>query len=77
MATGQDLVIAVDASYRYIVEKDYGLFPIKVVNFGQTSRTLYATCNKEDKETLVWIFQNLKDEVEAVVNNRLEAGAII
>ena len=29
VATGQQMMLAVDASYRYVVEKDHGLFVVK------------------------------------------------
>jgi hypothetical protein len=74
-ATGQEMALAVDASYRYVVERDHGLFVIKCINHGQSAKHLaYAICNKEDEEAIKWIFESVKEEVERVVNGRLDNG---
>jgi hypothetical protein len=69
------MALAVDASYRYVVERDHGLFVIKCSNHAQTGKNVaYAICNKEDIEAIEWIFESVKAEVEQFVNERLENG---
>ena len=59
MASGQEMILAVDASYRYVVEKGHGLFVVKCINHAQSAKvTAYAICNKEDTNALTWIFDN-------------------
>ena len=76
LATGQTLVLAVDGSYRYVTERDHGLFIIKTLNHSQSAKTIaYAICNKEDKTALTWIFGAVKSEVERTVNGLIDSGA--
>ena len=73
--TGQQLILAVDASYRYVVERDHGLFVVKTMNHSQEGKTIaYTICNREDKDALKWIFLAIQAEVEAIVNNLIEKG---
>ena len=73
MATGQDMTIACDASYRYVTERDHGLFVVKAVNWAPSAKTIgYAICNKEDKNALEWIFRTLKMEIERIVNAKID-----
>ena len=77
MSTGQRLMLAVDGSYRYVTEKDHGLFIVKTLNHSQSAKTLaYAICNKEDKEALVWIFHAIKKETERIVNTLIQEDVI-
>ena len=73
--TGQQLILAVDASYRYVVERDHGLFVVKTINHSQQGKAIaYAICNREDKEALRWIFVTIQVEVEAIVNRLIANG---
>ena len=73
--TGQQLILAVDASYRYMVERDHGLFVVKTINHSQEGKTIaYAVCNREDKDALTWIFTAIQLEVEVIVNRLSESG---
>ena len=75
IATGQQMMLAVDASYRYVVERHHGLFVVKCINHSQSAKTIaYGICNWEDKEALVWIFRAIKDEIEDIVNNLVDKG---
>ena len=68
-STGQALMLAVDGSYRYVHEKDHGLFVVKTINHCQSAKTIaYAICNREDKTALTWIFEAIKEETERIVN---------
>ena len=74
-ATGQEIVLAVDASYRYVVERDHGLFVVKTINHSQTAKVIaYAICNREDEPALTWIFKSIKVEVERIVNRLIAEG---
>ena len=76
LQTGQQMMLAVDALYRYVVEKDHGLFVVKCINHCQSAKTIaYAICNREDKEALVWILQAIKDEIETIVNRLVQQGS--
>ena len=78
VATGQQMMLAVDASYRYVVEKDHGLFVVKCINHCQSAKTIaYAICNQEDKEALVWIFRAIKEEIEEIVNRIVDQGSFM
>ena len=75
LRTGQHMVLAVDGSYRYVIEKDHGLFIVKTINHSQSARTIaYAICNREDKPALTWIFSAIKAEIERVVNGLINNG---
>ena len=75
MASGQALMLAVDGSYRYVTERDHGLFIVKTINHCQTAKTIaYAICNKEDKQALTWIFGAMKNEIERIVNGLIESN---
>ena len=74
-STGQSLMLAVDGSYRYVTEKDHGLFIVKTLNHSQSARTIaYAICNREDQAALEWIFTAIKDETERIVNGLMQNG---
>ena len=70
----QAIILGVDTSYRYTKEK-HGLMPIVVTNPGQEGKIVAcAVCSKEDKEAHKVIFQKVKEEVEAVVNELINKG---
>ena len=72
-ATGQQMVLAVGASYQYVIERDHGLFVVKCINHCQSAKTIaYAIYNQEDKQSLIWIFNAIKDEIEATVNGLIQ-----
>lgn len=74
-STGQSMMLVVDGSYRYVNEKDHGLFVVKTLNHSQSARTIaYAICNREDAAALEWIFEAIKQETERIVNSLIEAG---
>ena len=74
-STGQSMMLAVDGSYRYVTEKDHGLFVVKTLNHSQSARTIaYAICNREDQVALEWIFTAIKEETERIVNGLMENG---
>ena len=74
-SSGQEIVLAVDGSYRYVVERDHGLFVVKCVNHSQTAKMVaYAICNREDEQALTWIFKAIKEETERIVNGLIEDG---
>ena len=73
--TGQSMMLAVDGSYRYVTEKDHGLFVVKTLNHSQSARTIaYAICNREDQDALEWIFSAIKEETERIVNDLIAKG---
>ena len=73
--TGQELTIAVDASYRYVIQRDHGLFVIQCINHAQVGKKIaYAICNKEDVTAIKWIILNVKAEIKRIVNERIKRG---
>jgi hypothetical protein len=65
--TGQDLTLAVDASYRYTWQ-GYGLLVLKVVDFAQTAHSVcWGMVSKEDDDAHVFVFQQFVKELEKVV----------
>ena len=69
------MILAVDASYQYVVKRDHGLVVVKIINHSQQGKTItYAVCNQEDHEALRWIFVAIQVEVEAIVNHLIENG---
>eukprot|EP00527_Entomoneis_sp_CCMP2396_P003722 CAMPEP_0198141040 /NCGR_PEP_ID=MMETSP1443-20131203/4106_1 /TAXON_ID=186043 /ORGANISM="Entomoneis sp., Strain CCMP2396" /LENGTH=311 /DNA_ID=CAMNT_0043803647 /DNA_START=63 /DNA_END=994 /DNA_ORIENTATION=- len=61
--TGMDLFLAVDTSYRYSYE-GFGLLPIKVIDFSQTSHTVgYAIVSHEDHDAHTFVFRMMKQEL--------------
>ena len=72
--TGQDLVLAVDSSYRYTWQ-GYGLLVLKVVDFSQTAHSIaWGMVSKEDDDAHVFVFQQFVKELEEVVARYLEEG---
>ena len=71
--SGQQIILAVDGSYRYVIERDHGLFVVKTINHCQSAKTIaYAICNREDKVALKWIFGTIKEEIEYTVNQLID-----
>ena len=72
--TGYDLTFSVDTSYRYMVQ-GYGLLPIRVVDFSQTSHVVaYGLISKEDIRAHGFLFYQLKKECEKTVAYYREIG---
>jgi hypothetical protein len=72
--TGQDLTLAVDASYRYTWQ-GYGLLVVKVIDFAQTAHSVaWALVSKEDDDAHVFVFQQLVKELERLVEKYVQEG---
>jgi hypothetical protein len=73
--TGQPMLLAIDASYRYTTQRNVGLFPCLTVNQSQEGRVLaYGYSNHETQETYQYIFEALKRESTRVLKDRFATG---
>jgi hypothetical protein len=75
--TGQDITLAVDASYRYTWQ-GYGLLVLKIIDFSQSAHSLaWGLVSKEDDDAHVFVFEQLIAELTSVVRRCARNGEII
>ncbi len=74
LCTGQDMFIAIDTSYRYTIE-GFAVMPLMVASPTMEGRRLaYALVSNEDEAIHTSVLDLLRDEVESVVNEKIQAG---
>lgn len=77
MATGMDLFFAVDTSYRYTKQR-WGLMPVKTIGMGAKSHTIaYGFVLNETGDVHGYVYNQIKAEVEKVVQRRIADGATV